>query len=218
MRSVLLLAALATAGALAATSVAAQGPARSIGVSVGHSMTSGSSAHAPLCVCPNADVLAPVSVSSLEFDVAWRLAGGSRWGLEYPLRVVPLALVRNNPTDAAQRGSTGQGWTISAMPLRASTFGFGVKPAGLRGWLGSPLIALQADASGGFMHFGTPLFAANGARFNFVAELGVGVRIEVPGAGRTVIGYRWHHLSNGGLAEVNPGLNSDMLTVGFWLE
>jgi hypothetical protein len=182
-------------------------------------MTSGSSAHGPLCLCPEgADVLAPVSVTSFEIDVAWRLGGGPRWGVEYPLRVVPLALVRNNPTDAARRNPMGSGWTISPMPPRSSTAGFGIKPVGMRGWVGSGRVAVQADASGGFIHFGSPLLAANGTRFNFVAELGVGLRIDMPGRGRTVIGYRWHHLSNGGFGEVNPGLNSDMLAVGFWLD
>jgi hypothetical protein len=220
MRTLRVLVAALLATGLSVANAAAQGVGRrSIGVVATHSMTSGSSAHGPLCPCPgSSDVLASVSVSSLELDVAWAVGRGSGWGLEYPLRIVPLALVRNNPTDFARPNTAGPGWTISSSPPRASTYGFGVKPIGMRGWVGSGHVGMQAEVSGGLMRFGSPLFAANGAQFNFVAELGVGVRIDVPGRGRTVLGYRWHHLSNGGLGEVNPGLNSDVLSLGFWLD
>ena len=158
------------------------------------------------------DVLSPLSLSTVEVEIALPFGTRERWGLEYHLRVVPLAVMRNNPTQAAMMGS--RGWFLPQTTERGSTFGFGIKPAGLRGWIGGDDLRLEADASAGVLRFGTPLLAANAAQLNFVYEMGVGLRMPWPGRGGVVVGYRRHHVSNAGLAEVNPGLNSHMLFVG----
>ena len=49
---------------------------------------------------------------------------------------------------------------------------------------------------------------------NFVYEMGVGLRMSWLARGVVVVGYRRRHLSNAGLGEVNPGLNSHMLFLG----
>jgi hypothetical protein len=92
--------------------------------------------------------------------------------------------------------------------------GLRIKPAGLRGWIGGDDLRLEADASAGVLRFGTPLLAANAAKLNFVYEMGVGLRMSWLAQGGVVVGYRRHHVSNAGLAEVNPGLNSHMLFLG----
>jgi hypothetical protein len=208
---------LAAALLLAATGVRAQDvPRRAVRVLLTHSMTSGTSAHGAACPCPESgDVLAPVSLSSLEFEVAWTLWRGGGWGVEYPIRAVPLALVRNNPTAAARLDPHGRGWVLSSRTPRDSTVGLGIKPLGIRGWAGSDRVGLEGEVSSGFFHFGTPLLAANGTQFNFVIEVGIGLRVDLPGRGGTVIGYKWHHLSNAGFGEVNPGLDSGVLYVAF---
>jgi hypothetical protein len=214
-----LLAALALLPLFACAVCAQDTPGRSVGVLLTHSVTSGASAHGPVCPCQESrDVLAPVSVSSLEVDVAWPLARGGWWGADYSVRAVPFALVRDNPTEAAERNRNGPGWTISSRTARGSTVGLGIKPVGVRAWAGGRRLALLGEASGGVVRFGTPLLAANGTRVNFVAEVGVGVRLDLPGRARAIVGYKWHHLSNAGLGEVNPGLDSDLVSVGFWFE
>lgn len=213
------MAALALLALLAPGAGAQAPPARSVGVLLTHSMTSGASAHGPLCPCPGSrDVLAPVSISSLELDVAWRLARGGWWGVDYAMRAVPLALVRNNPTEEARPNPTGRGWIMSTRTPRGSTLGLGIKPVGVRAWAGAERLALLAEASGGILRFGTPLLAANGTRLNFAAELGLGVRLGLSQRVRTIVGYKWHHVSNAGLGEVNPGLDSDLVYLGFWFD
>jgi hypothetical protein len=44
--------------------------------------------------------------------------------------------------------------------------------------------------------------------------MGVGLRMSWLARGVVVVGYRRRHLSNAGLGEVNPGLNSHMLFLG----
>lgn len=195
----------------AAHAVAAQTPGRALSLTLTHSLGSSTSAHPPPCPtsCVSGDVLAPLSVSTVEVELSLPLRARGRMGLEYHARLVPLAIVRNNPIEAAMLGPFG--WSISQSTDRDTTLGFGIKPAGLRGWVGGDHVRLEADASAGILRFGTPLLAANAAYTNFVYELGVGLRLGPRGA---AIGYRRHHVSNAGLADVNPGLNSHVLFIG----
>lgn len=198
--------------------LAQERPPRSIGILLSHSISSSSAtaAESGACLCAQSrDVLEPVSVSSIELEWALPLRGGRAWGLEYGLRA-PLALVRNNPLDAATMNGTG-GWTMSLDTPRASTFGLGIKPAGLRVWAGSERVRAEADVAAGVVYFGSPALASNAKRFNFVYDFGIGVRVGFRGA-QVAFGFRRHHLSNAGLGEVNPGLDSRMGYVGVWLD
>ncbi len=204
----------ALAIAMGAPRLDAQAPGRTLGFTVTHSVGGGISAHPPPCFsgCVEGDVLSPLSLTTLELELALPFRTGERSGLEYHVRAVPLALMRHNPTDPAMRGS--RGWFLPQSTERDSTLGIGVKPAGLRGWLGGDDLRVEADASLGILRFGTPLLAANAAKLNFVYEFGIGVRLSWLTRGGVVVGYRRHHISNAGLAEVNPGLDSHMLLVG----
>jgi hypothetical protein len=159
------------------------------------------------------DVFAPLRFTAFELDVVrpWRTDGG--YGLEYQGRVVPLAVMQQNPTQPAVRSR--RGWLLSTSTSRGSAYGFGVKPAGLRGWLAlGDRFRLEADVAAGVMWFDAPLLAANASRFNFAYEFGLGLRaMRTAGPGLT-IGYRRHHVSNGGIGEVNPGLNSNLIFLG----
>lgn len=204
----------ALALAVSVSGLDAQSAGRTLGVTVTHSVGGGISAHPPPCWsgCVQGDVLSPLSLTTVELELALPFRTRERWGLEYHVRVVPLAMMRNNPTDPAMMGS--RGWFLPQSTGRGSTLGIGVKPAGVRGWLGGDELRVEADASVGILRFGTALLAANAAKLNFVYEFGVGLRMPWLARGGVVVGYRRHHLSNAGLAEVNPGLNSHMLLVG----
>lgn len=67
------------------------------------------------------------------------------------------------------------------------------------------------------MRFDVPTPAANASRLNLTAEAALAMRMEVPGA-HLVLGYRVHHLSNAGWwGAVNPGIDSHMAYLGFWV-
>ena len=188
--------------------VDAQIPGRSLALTLTHSVGSSTSAHPPPCPtsCVPGDVLEPLSLSTVELELTLPLRARERTGLAYHARLVPFAIMRNNPTDAATLGPSG--WSISRSTDRDSTLGLGLKPAGLRGWLGGGRLRVEADASAGILWFGTPLLAANAAHLNFVYDVGLGLRLGPAGA---AVGYRRHHVSNAGFADVNPGLNSHVL-------
>ena len=55
---------------------------------------------------------------------------------------------------------------------------------------------------------------ASTSRFNFVSQLGVGVVLMPRSRYPIVAGYRFQHVSNGGYAPRNPGLNFSSLILG----
>ncbi len=203
--------------ALNASDAPAQEASRPLGVLLSHSMTSGTASDGPECLCgERADVLEAISVSSIEVELTLPLRTTARWGVEMPLRAVPLVVVRNNPISAAVTDGTGR-WSMAPDTPRSSTLGFGLKPVGFRVWVGSTRVRLQAEVSAGAVRFGSPLLASNATRFNFAYDVAAGFRMEVPGAGRAELGFRRQHLSNAGFGEVNPGLDSHVAYIGFWV-
>jgi len=203
--------------ALAAPGAPAQQASRPLGVLLSHSMTSATASEGPECLCGERDdVLAPISMSSIEVELTLPLRTTARWGVEMPLRAVPLVVVRNNPISAAVVDGTGQ-WFMALDTPRSSTLGFGLKPVGFRAWAGSKRVRLQAEVSAGVVRFGSPLLASNATRFNFAYDMAAGIRMEVPSAGRAELGLRRQHLSNAGFGEVNPGLDSHVAYIGFWV-
>jgi hypothetical protein len=192
----------------------AQESTREIGLTLSRSIGASAAAHGQSCrnsCTVRDDVLAPLAIMMVEVELALPLVARTSSGLEYHARAVPFALMQENPTQPAVRSS--QGWALSIATPRASTIGFGVKPVGLRGWIGTD-VRLEAEISAGILRFGTPLLAANATRVNFTYEFGLGIRLPRLGSRGAVIGYRRHHVSNAGFGEVNPGLNSNVVFLG----
>jgi hypothetical protein len=52
------------------------------------------------------------------------------------------------------------------------------------------------------------------ARLNFSSHAGAGARVRVAERWGVVVGYRFQHLSNGGTARRNPGINSNIGYLG----
>lgn len=63
------------------------------------------------------------------------------------------------------------------------------------------------EASGGIV-ITTDAVPARGAGFNFIAQVGAGVSIDLGDDVRLLTGLRWHHLSNGRTFDRNPGMDS----------
>ena len=69
------------------------------------------------------------------------------------------------------------------------------------------------EASGGIV-VTTDAVPAGGAGFNFIAQSGVGVSVDLGDDVRLLTGLRWHHLSNGRTFDRNPGQDSIYAFVG----
>src|SRR5688572_33284299 len=80
-----------------------------LGVTLAHSISSGTAAWPDSCIstCQARDVLAPISISSVEIDAAFPLRSLPRYGLDYVVRAVPVIVARDNPTGTATHGRLG---------------------------------------------------------------------------------------------------------------
>lgn len=73
--------------------------------------------------------------------------------------------------------------------------------------------ALYLEASTGPMWAERRVPAAT-SRFNFISQFGAGIELRPQSRTPIVIGYRFGHISNGGYAPRNPGLNVSSLVIG----
>lgn len=82
----------------------------------------------------------------------------------------------------------------------------------LEGW-GSAALLPYAEAGIGLI-YGDYRVKAQGLRFNFNPQAGIGVQVRSGAARDWFFGLRLHHVSNGGLHRDNRGVNSALLQVG----
>jgi hypothetical protein len=115
--------------------------------------------------------------------------------VRYTLDVIPYARLSDRNESAVGKGAAPLGFEMRFRP-------------GAR-------IAPQARFAGGFIYFNNHMPRSGGARFNFTAALGGGVRIGLTRSIAIEGGYGYHHLSNGYRAEVNPGFDSNLVSIGF---
>lgn len=98
---------------------------------------------------------------------------------------------------------------------RESRFGIGAVPIRLS----LPLTAMPRNhypylsLGAGFFFFDNPFPTDDGTNLNATVDLGIGYTFRIDPSTRLNIGYRFHHLSNGGSGLINPGLDSNMFVI-----
>jgi hypothetical protein len=144
----------------------------------------------------------------LEMSLSRSLQAKESICIDYVAGVVPLELavgtVVSRP-DAARGLSLAQG----------TVYGAGLDLLGVRIRARKGTWRPFAAASGGFRVFTEPMPTPRGTRFNFAADLGIGILRRVAPSRFLSFGVDLHHVSNGGLGEANPSVNLFALSVGF---
>lgn len=161
----------------------------------------------------------------VDFRAGWTLTSNRFLSVEYAPSIVPLAISTRNPQAyvphamrTCVQGKSCEDFTaldVQTVPLFSNTYGFGLTPVGfqLRLFRTKP-VQLLTYANGGALWFTHRIPDPEATRFNFTAELGTAIQIDIPDRLGLVVGYSWHHTSNGGTGHVNPGLNSRALSIG----
>ncbi|MDH3216422.1 MAG: acyloxyacyl hydrolase [Candidatus Krumholzibacteria bacterium] len=148
------------------------------------------------------------------FRMGWRLVDARLLRLDYTLDLIPLAMITNNPRYSI--GAT----TFNGMRQRRITdyeteYGIGAAPFGLR--VGVPLLTrwfVFASGSAGFLAFEGRVPTYGASYFNFTFDFGGGVEASITNRWGIYAGYKLHHLSNGGRAYENPGIDSNIFYLG----
>lgn len=108
-----------------------------------------------------------------------------------------------------------EGRSPAARTRRLDTYGVGVNPAGLRvTFRAARRVQPVLSGSAGLVYLGQPIPSERGTQFNFVFDVGAGLRIVLTPNLLLSAGYRYHHLSNGFRGQVNPGVDANLLYLG----
>lgn len=94
--------------------------------------------------------------------------------------------------------------------------GAGLSPVGMKlYWNRGGHVRVYGSGNGGAMLFTSDVPVHNSRRANFTFEVGGGIEVVRRDGGGVSLGYKFHHLSNGGTERLNPGLDSNVLYLGF---
>ena len=148
-----------------------------------------------------------VRLGLVAFRYARVLARGENLALKYTLDAVPVAAM-SFPVFETTAGGTRE--------VRRTITGAGLSPVGFQlNFRRRQRVQPFAQASGGFLYFGERVPTSSGAQFNFTGDFGGGVQWKTGARRAWTVGYRYHHVSNGYRADVNPGFDSNLFYVGF---
>ena len=134
-------------------------------------------------------------------------AASKRVAYEYTVDAVPAAVVFQ-PDFARAFNRVGDG----------SVYGAGLSPVGLKvNFNRRGRVKPFAGGSGGFLYFRrpVPLDIPGATRFNFTFEFTGGVQFFTSGRRAVTAGYKFHHISNANRSDVNPGLDANVIYVGY---
>jgi hypothetical protein len=149
--------------------------------------------------------------------------GTADWAaLDYVADLVPAAWV------SMREGDQPATWVCPSQPQRqctlrpatlgqpgAAAYGVGATPFGFQlRFAPSARVQPYLATSGGMLWFDRPVPYPRTSRFNFTADAGGGVIVRGPAHLALMLGYKLHHISNGGTARLNPGLDGHMLYAG----
>ncbi|MFB6279515.1 MAG: acyloxyacyl hydrolase [Salinibacter sp.] len=108
-----------------------------------------------------------------------------------------------------------EGRSPAARTSHLDTYGVGVNPAGLRvTFRAARRVQPVLSGSAGLVYLGQPIPSKRGTQFNFVFDVGAGLRVVLTPDLLLSAGYRYHHLSNGFRGQVNPGVDANLLYLG----
>lgn len=168
----------------------------------------------------------------VELRAGWTLAAGEHVAVEYAASLVPLAIMTGNPDYVpasaldgpdglpidpcpADGCTDGTGGGLGVVLVPRTVYAFGLAPLGFQlRFRRHARVQFIAHLAGGGLWFTRPVPDPAAAQFNFTAELGGAIEIALPGHHGLLLGYTFHHTSNGGTGTVNPGLNSHLITLG----
>lgn len=121
--------------------------------------------------------------------------------LQYGVEITPVAALSLPNRTFARR--------------RELVYGIGVSPVGFKlNFRKEKRLQPFAGTSGGLFYFTKDVPVINASKFNFTFDFGGGVQIFTRNKRAVTIGYKYQHISNGGTARVNPGIDANIFYVG----
>lgn len=100
----------------------------------------------------------------------------------------------------------------------ASIYGAGIAPVGLKLYFRrQKRVKPFVDGSGGFLYSRepVPINIPGATKFNWTFDFGGGIQVSAGERRAITVGYKFHHITNGGRSVINPGLDANLFYIGF---
>jgi hypothetical protein len=129
----------------------------------------------------------------------------------YSAQLVPLVLIWG---DAPPKGSPYP--PGSRVPGGDVAYAFGFSPFGFKlEFPISPQLAVFASSAAGVLLFDREYPEPGAGRISFTLEFGGGLSMSVSKRQWILVGYKFHHLSNANIKALNPGVDANVIWVGY---
>ena len=142
------------------------------------------------------------------------LAANDDLALSWTIDAVPVAVLSVNRFTLVPSGSG----TLTFQRTRDRTYGAGLSPIGLKlNFRRSRMVQPFAAGTGGFLYFSKDVPVDGAKRFNFTFDFGGGVDFVRESGHAFSVGYKYQHISNGDRSPINPGVDVQLIYLGFSL-
>ena len=140
-----------------------------------------------------------------------------RLAVAYSSELTLAVVERTAPSGLRCFGEAQDGTRLCQRDVSAQVaVGLGGTPVGGRlYWNRSGRWRAHLGAGLGALVFSSDVPVRDSRRFNFTLEYGGGVEIPTAADRAVTVGYRFKHISNGGMADRNPGLDANVIVIGF---
>lgn len=179
---------------------------------------------AAVCPCGSASLPVPhdrelyiVGVGLRKVLHAYRKDG---YEVDYDLQFLPFIASHGTADENLGvrlcRGTHYCATPTSPSPWTTRATGFGILPIGFTTLVPVlPRLRFQLRGAAGAVRMSKPVPLLEGHKFNFLAEASTTFELRVTPSLALTGGMVFNHISNGGTAAINPGMNSRMLEFGF---
>ncbi len=100
--------------------------------------------------------------------------------------------------------------------IRENTYGFSFQPAKFRfTFMPKRRLKPYLEAGAGFLFTSKPIPVPESPRYNFIGDFGGGLMYHIKPRQAVRFGYRYFHVSNMNIGEINPGYNANIFYVGY---
>jgi opacity protein-like surface antigen len=162
-----------------------------------------------------------------EYDTAGRkwAMGSFRWGrvigtkkgvtYQYFFDIIPVAMAIKNEVEGIDANSKTDA-NVMTTTVRRNTYAFGVQPAGFR-FIFRPSRRLKpyVQLGAGFVFSKKPIPIPGSPNYNFAGDFGGGFMYSLSKRKTVNFGYRYFHISNMNIGEINPGYNANLFYIGY---
>jgi hypothetical protein len=140
------------------------------------------------------------------------LAANQSLAFSWTIDAVPVAVLSVKRFTILPTGSG----SFTVRQTRDHTYGAGLSPIGLKlNFRRSQMLQPFASGSGGFLYFSKQVPVAGASQFNFTFDFGGGIEMVRNERRGISIGYKYQHISNGHSSPINPGIDVQMVYVGY---